>query len=127
MSKDSEILVFVSQNCPHCRALLQSAMFKRLTLWYPVHIVDVTTDWGVNLAAQYLQLSVEEKTSPTVHRVVKTPMVVVRGKGLAKVTYPPHDPEAFYMNINSLLARVGLPAFRLPLTEGERRERKKKR
>lgn len=134
---EPRLIVFVSRNCPHCRVLLDSELFRRFIAWYGSHadVVDIATDWGVNLAAQYLQLSVEEKVSPAVHRVVRTPMIVaVRGLTV-QVAHPSTDPDEFYMTATTMAAAVGLPVLRLPIKaarrrgegEGEGRERKKKR
>ena len=132
---EPRLIVFVSRNCPHCRVLLDSEMFRRFITWYGSHadVVDISTDWGVNLAAQYLQLSVEEKVSPAVHRVVRTPMIVAIRGMVVRVAHPTTDPDEFYMTVSTLAASVGLPVLRLPIKatrkrrEGEERERKKKR
>ncbi|MEM1820266.1 MAG: hypothetical protein QXU64_01600 [Thermofilaceae archaeon] len=134
---EPKLLIFVSRSCPHCRVLLDSEMFRRFIAWYGSHVdvVDINTDWGVNLAAQYLQISVEDKVSPAVHRVVRTPMIVaVRGLTV-QVAHPSTDPDEFYMTATTLAAAVGLPVLRLPIKatrrrseeEGERRERARKR
>lgn len=118
MSKRSKgkirILVFMSRECPHCRELLTSELFRRwlraVSALIEVH--DIATDTGIILASNYLGLAPEEHHmwASGGFRLLKTPTIVVeKDDEVVSYTGAPTDPFQLWLFLSEIVGLAPLP------------------
>lgn len=117
------LYIFVQPGCPHCEALLSDNLFRRFLRAYQNHVVvvNVSDDWGLNLASQFIYIDAADRLDQG-PRVVKTPMMVLVYGSSVYTLRPRGTGLELWEALSGLLARISENPVPLPYP-GERRRR----